>query len=300
MEKQKPEIPSFELIHNEQLVDFVIKMVHEGTNVHGYREDLPHRHNYYTVLWPIEMDGRHIIDYKEYAIKPNDVFFVSPEQVHQVFLGKKRQGILLLFTCSFLDRHFINKDFITNLGLFSEISDHPPISVSEKAAAALKQYTTEIYDAFNSNELFRFEKIGAYLKLFLIECNKFAPGETNKDNPQNAQSAKSILRKFKDMLEINFKTMRQVNDYASLLNISPDYLNTVIKSGVGKTAKELIQQRIVLESKRLGLHTELSTKEIAYNLGFEDPSHFSRFFKNNEGFSFAEFRLSIEKSMSGN
>jgi AraC-like DNA-binding protein len=205
-----------------------------------------------------------------------------------------------LFTCSFLDRHFINKDFITNLGLFSEISDHPPISVSEKAAAALKQYTTEIYDAFNSNELFRFEKIGAYLKLFLIECNKFAPGETNKDNPQNAQSAKSILRKFKDMLEINFKTMRQVNDYASLLNISPDYLNTVIKSGVGKTAKELIQQRIVLESKRLGLHTELSTKEIAYNLGFEDPSHFSRFFKNNEGFSFAEFRLSIEKSMSGN
>ncbi|NJO90517.1 MAG: AraC family transcriptional regulator [Chloroflexia bacterium] len=79
--------------------------------------------------------------------------------------------------------------------------------------------------------------------------------------------------------------------------MSPDYLNSVIKSGVGKTAKELIQQRIILESKRYGLHTQLTTKEIAYKLGFEDPSHFSRFFKTSEGISFAQFRLDVEKKL---
>jgi AraC-like DNA-binding protein len=281
---------------NGQIVDFAVKPVQDSSNAHGYKEEVPHRHNYYTVLWPIAMNGRHIIDYKEYTINTNDIFFVSPEQVHQVFLGENPHGILILFTCSFLDKYFINKDFISNLGLFSEISENPPIRIDKNSAEILKKYTDEIFLAHTTADNFKNEKISAYLKLFLIECNKFAPG-LQTDNTQAIQSSKLILRKFKELLELNFKTQKQVNDYADLLNISPDYLNTVIKSGVGKKAKELIQQRIVLEAKRLGLHTELSTKEIAYELGFDDPSHFSRFFKNAESQSFSDFRIFLEKSM---
>jgi AraC family transcriptional activator of pobA len=293
LEKQKVKIPSFELIHDGQPVDFIIKHTQVAQNIHGYNEEVPHRHNYFTILWPIEMKGRHIIDYKEYLIKPNDIFFVSPEQVHQVFLEEKCDGILLLFTYTFLDRHFINREFISNLGLFSEISENPPIHIDDNTASALKNMTDEIFKAFCSADNYKFERIGAYLKLFLIECNKFAP-VLNFDNPQTLQSAKSILRKFKDLLEIYFKTWRQVNNYAKELRISPDYLNTVIKTSIGKTAKEQIQQRIILESKRLGLHTKMSTKEIAYELGFDDPSHFSKFFKTCEGQNFSDFRQSID------
>ncbi len=74
-------------------------------------------------------------------------------------------------------------------------------------------------------------------------------------------------------------------DYATELNVTPDYLNRVIKSLTGKTAKEFIQARIITEAKRLLYFSEMSAKEIGYNLGFSEPANFSAFFKKNTGFS---------------
>jgi AraC family transcriptional regulator, transcriptional activator of pobA len=227
-------------------------------------------------------------------MQANDIFFVNPNQVHQILHNSNPKGIVILFACSFLDKNYIDINFISNLGLFSEICDNCPIRIDDKSAETLKQISENMMSNFNTNEPFRFDSIGAYLKLFLIECNKFAL-HAKTENTQAIQSSKSILIKFKDLLEKHFVEWHKVNEYAYQLNITPDYLNATIKSGIGKTAKELIQQRIVLESKRLGLHTELSTKEIAYQLGFEDPSHFSKFFKNEENQSFADFRTSLEK-----
>jgi len=101
------------------------------------------------------------------------------------------------------------------------------------------------------------------------------------------------------LLEKNYSQWHQVNTYAMQLNITPDYLNNVIKSSIGKTAKELIVQRIIMEAKRLGLHTVLSLKEIAFALGFEDPSHFSKFYKNETGQPFSDFRATIKSMAEG-
>ncbi len=296
MEQEKSKIPSYTLKHNGETVDFAIRSVEEVIKIFGVHTDIPHRHDYYTVLWSLNESGKHIIDYKEYEMRTNDIFFVKPGQVHQVVHASEAKGIVILFTCDFMEKNYININFITNLGLFAGIEESPPINVVEKSAKRLLNLTDLMREAFLTDEEFRFDSIGAYLKLFLIECNKYAPS-LDSDNTQTIQSAKSILRRFKDLLDKNFTKMKKVSEYADELSISPDYLNSVIKSGVGKTAKELIQQRIILESKRYGLHTQLSTKEIAYNLGFEDPSHFSRFFKNNEGISFAQFRAALEKEL---
>ncbi len=287
-------IPSYELLHNGEPVDFAIRSVDEVVKLFGPLNDVPHRHNYFTVLWSQNTSGIHRIDYKEYIMQANEIFFVTPNQVHQILHNDNPGGIVILFTCSFLDKNFIDMNFISNLGLFSEIGESPPIKIDDKTTKALMKISQDMIDTFESDKPFRFDSIGAYLKLFLIECNKFAH-HAKSDNTQTIQSSKSILRKFKDLLELHFIEWHKVNEYATQLNISPDYLNNAIKSGIGKTAKELIQQRIVLESKRLGLHTELSSKEIAYQLGFDDPSHFSRFFKNAENQSFADFRTSLEK-----
>jgi len=296
LEQENIQIPSYGLKHNGETVDFAIRSVKDVIAIFGQQTDIPHRHDYYTVLWSLNESGKHIIDYREYEMHANDVFFVRPGQVHQVKHSKNPDGIVILFTCDFMEKNYININFITNLGLFSDIAESPPIRIDEKSATRLNNLTSLMMEAFKTDEEFRFDSIGAYLKLFLIECNKFAPS-LKSDNTQTIQSAKSILRRFKDLLEKDFATLHKVGEYAEQLSISPDYLNSVIKSGIGKTAKELIQQRIILESKRYGLHTQLSTKEIAYKLGFDDPSHFSRFFKNNESISFAEFRSILEKEL---
>ncbi|MDA3906306.1 MAG: helix-turn-helix transcriptional regulator [Bacteroidales bacterium] len=290
-------IPAYELVHNNEDVSFAIRSIQDVMKMFGDNTDKPHMHNYYTVLWSHNNAGKHIIDYNEFDINPNDVFFVTPGQVHQVNHNENPEGVVILFTCDFLGRNNISKVFINNLNLFSEITNSPPIRIGDDSVNWMNDLVNKMSEAITNNDAYKFDIIGSYLKLFLIECNKYA--YTPKiENTQSIQSGKVIIQNFKSLLESNFVNMHKVSDYADQLNITSDYLNKVIKSTVGKTAKELIQQRLVLEAKRLGLHTELSTKEIAYRIGFEDPSHFSRFFKNNNGLSFTDFRSVLIEELS--
>jgi len=146
--------------------------------------------------------------------------------------------------------------------------------------------------AFHSDSDMRFESIGAYLKLFLIECNSHCslfPG----NNPQNIEVGKSLVRQFKEVVEKHYQTWHQVKDYAEVLNVTPNYLNEVIKSAIHISAKDYIQNRLMLEAKRMTIFTAKSNKEIGFDLGFEDPSHFSKFFKSNTGQSLQEFKETI-------
>lgn len=288
------EIPAIDLIHNNEIVDFAFRTMEEieakvtSQNI----KDVPHRHNYYTILWAKEACGQHFIDYKEYQIKSNKVFFVSPGQVHQVISNKGASGYVILFSQRFLQQNHINEDFIQNLGLFSDVYNVPPIYLDKEGVHNLAQLICEMEKVFNGDELYKLDKLGAYLKLFVIECNKYA-SSPNHDFSLMDKNSHHIIKRFKIELEKKFTQWHKVINYADVLNISPDYLNSVVKSAIGKSAKEYIQQRIITEAKRLGVHTQLSSKEIAFRLGFEDPSHFSRYFKNIEKISFSSFRKEL-------
>jgi AraC family transcriptional activator of pobA len=93
-----------------------------------------------------------------------------------------------------------------------------------------------------------------------------------------------------DMTEMNFATRRAVADYASALCLSPNYLNETVKTVLGAPTSYHIQQRIMLEAKRLAVYSNYTMKQVAYHLGFDDLAHFSKFFKNASGECFSEFR----------
>jgi AraC family transcriptional activator of pobA len=289
-------IPSLDLMHNNEKVSFAFRTMEEIFERNGNTPDVPHRHEYYTILWAKKVCGQHFIDYKEYLIRPNYIFFVNPGQVHQVITYGYPEGFVIMFTNEFLHQNHISEDFIANLGLFSCSSTTPPLQISDEAVARLNDTVENLKAAFHDTGLYRNEKLGAYLKLFLIECNKYAP-EPETDNTQILQSGRIILKNFRMLVEKNLNRWHKVSDYSEQLNITPDYLNNVIKTTIGKTAKEFIQERIILEAKRLGVHTQLTTKEIAYQLGFDDPSHFSKFFKNIEEQAFSDFRTILEKNI---
>ena len=99
-----------------------------------------------------------------------------------------------------------------------------------------------------------------------------------------------ILRDFKHLVDARYHQWHKVNDYAAEVHLSPKYLSQTVKQFTGKSAKEFIQDRLVLEAKRLLLHTDLSVKEVAYKIGFEEPLHFSAFFKKKAGVSPSSFR----------
>ena len=285
----KEKIYSLDLLDAGAPALFVMRTMEEiELRQEGIADD-PHRHNYYSIIWSFTATGKHIIDFHEYSIEPRAIFFVNPGQVHQVITDPGPKGLVILFTLEFLQKNSIHEEFISNLRLFRDSDETPPLPLDETVSNHLKTFADEMNKALKSPDEMKFEIIGAYLKLFLIECNK-ACSLFPESNTQNIEVGRSLVQRFKGLVEQHFSEWHQVQDYAKELNVSPGYLNEVISSAIQKPAKEYIQNRLILETKRLSLFTSKSNKEIGYELGFGDPSHFSKFFKTFTGNSIGEFR----------
>jgi AraC-like DNA-binding protein len=291
-ETEKYVIPSLDLTHQNEKVAFAFRTLEYIYDRTGGKPDVPHRHNYYTVLWTRQACGKHFIDYNEYNMEADMVFFVTPGQVHQVVTDARPSGVAIMFTCDFLLKNQISHNLITNLGLYAERSETPPMKVNRDVSNQLEMIVSQMALCFDNDQPYRQESIGAWLKLFLIECNKLVISNIGK-NPQTQQAGGQLLFDFKQLVEEKFQTWHKVSDYAVALAITPDYLNNVIKSTIGVTAKDFIQNRLVIEAKRMGIHTDLTSKEIAFSLGFDDPAHFSKFYKNITGSSFSDFRAEL-------
>ncbi|MEL7020281.1 MAG: helix-turn-helix transcriptional regulator, partial [Bacteroidota bacterium] len=134
---------------------------------------------------------------------------------------------------------------------------------------------------------------GAWLQLFLIYCSNSAKLNTDQIDEENPSIC--ILRDFKKLAEEKFKIWHKVSDYATELHISAKHLSKTLKNLTGKLAKDHIQDRLTLEAKRLLLHTNLSVKEVGYEIGFEEPLHFSSFFKKRVGIAPSKFRRGVNK-----
>ncbi len=285
----KEKIDSLDLLDEGAPASFVMRTMEEiDLRQEGIADD-PHRHNYYSIIWSFTATGKHIIDFHEYSIEPRTLFFVSPGQVHQVITDPGPKGLVILFTLEFLQKNSIQAEFISNLRLFRDCDETPPLPLNEMVSSRLMTFADAMSKALKSPDDMKFETIGAYLKLFLIECNRQCSLFPDS-NTQNLEVGRSLVQRFKGLVEEHFTGWHQVQDYARELNVSPGYLNEVISSSIHKPAKEYIQNRLILETKRLSLFTAKSIKEIGYDLGFDDPSHFSKFFKTFTGNSIGEFR----------
>ena len=116
------------------------------------------------------------------------------------------------------------------------------------------------------------------------------PTVVNMDYSQNR-----IVRQFKSLIDENFVNSTQVTQYADMLYVTPGHLNDLIKTVTGKTAKQIIDERRILEAKRLLFWGEHSVKEIAGRLNFEDDAYFNRFFKKHTGNTPALFQKTIRE-----
>lgn len=252
------------------------------------KADEPHRHNYYTVLIIKQAKGVHKIDFNTYEFSNNQIFFVAPGQVHQVVESEKPNGFAMTFSNQFLVENYIPLSFIHTLNLFQNYGQSPPLSPNNKQFEKIEQFAIQIFNLYSTNINMSCVSIGAFLKLLLIECNNINstnPIEMDIDNTGN-----NLIRSFKKAVENDYKKEHSTSYYADLLSITPDHLNRTFKIRTGATAKDYIQSRIITETKRLLYFTDLTGKEIAYEIGFNEPANFSAFFKKHTLLSPTTFR----------
>lgn len=288
-------VKTYQEVNSEkQNVNFGISKMEDIYTKRNGKVDEPHRHNYYTVLIINEAEGEHKIDFNTYILSKKQIFFVAPGQVHQVIEAEKSLGFAMTFSNHFLIKNSIPLSFIASLNLFQNYGQSPPLIPSQEQFEVIEKFTNQIFSLFNSNAEMKNLSIGAFLKLLLIECNNICainPIESDIDS-----SSDNLIRAFKSSVDNNYKNEHSTTYYATQLHITPDHLNRTVKTKIGKTAKEYIQARIVTEAKRLLYFTNLSNKEIGYELGFSEPANFSAFFKKHTQLSPSKFQKNEIKS----
>jgi AraC-like DNA-binding protein len=251
------------------------------------KTDKPHRHDFYTVLVIRSAQGTHKVDFNEYKLADQQIFFVAPGQVHQVVEKRASQGFVMTFAQEFLIENAINLSFIESLNLFNDYGHSPPLMPNTEQFQRVEHFTREIFALHESDAKMKEFSIGAFLKLFLIECNAIC--SVNPIESLSTTSDNSTLKEFKQLVNEHYRKAHGTSYYAELLHITPDHLNRVVKKAIGRTAKEYIQSRITIEAKRLLYFSDLSNKEISFELGFNEPANFSAFFKKCTGYAPSNF-----------
>ncbi len=285
---QPSSIPTYELIdHSNNKLLFNIRRMEDIYDQQKGNTDQPHRHDFYTIIFAKKASGIHLIDFNEYQLSDNLIFFVSPGQVHQIIEKEQSNGWVITFSREFLEENHIDYCFIEDINLFTDYGQSPPLPLDEREIDILNQYSHQMLTTLSSETKFKMSAIGALLKLFLITCNNICTLE--QKNPQQVHAGTTILKAYKNLVENHFSEWHKVHQYAEELHVTPDHLNRTIKLLIGKTAKEYLQSRIIIAAKRMLYFSDLTTKEISYELGFSEPSNFSNFFKKITGISPSQY-----------
>ncbi len=249
----------------------------------------PHRTNFYHVFLFDNCQPTHYVDFTPIKIEPYTLLFIDKDRVHQFDKLLNYQGQVLIFTEDFFCTTDNDTRFLRSSILFNDFADKPTIKLNkidfEKYTNICDSITEELSLPADNTKYILLKNL---LHNFLLLADREKRKQGFKELKKGADLDYTLL--FRDLLESNYLILKSVNDYAKLICISEKRLGQATAKVLGKSPKEVINDRILLETKRLLVHTNLSIKEIGQELGFEDPAYFVRFFKKNTDTTPVEFR----------
>lgn len=252
---------------------------------------VPHKHDYYYLIYISEGKGIHSIDFSTFDINGPMLFFLLPGQIHQI-KAKNIKGNIVIFMEEFLKSSvFENEIHISPF--FNRSSNKPYLKIPSTSSIGL--HFDNLQSEYDNNQILKDCKIRSILEIIFIDIIRMF----NKDKKQQPKQNKGIdykrINTLEQLVQKNYISERNVNFYAEKLNITPRHLNNILKDHVNKTISELLQERILTEAKRLLLFSDLSSSEIAWKLKFSTPSYFFKFFKSKTNSTPEEFKRQNSK-----
>ena len=251
----------------------------------GAIED-PMRRPHHQIVWITRGSGNFTIDLEKYSMADNTIYTIPPGRFHQLSPSGDTAGYVLSFNLDFL--------YLSIEGpgrpFFKEISaDLKQVNMLllKSHDPALQDLLENITREYETHLMLRLEILSGLFKIFLIYIKRLATTIRHEEASSNKMR---LFNNFLAKLDKQFKTMKQVAEYANELSVTPSYLTDVVKKVTGYSASYHIQQRMVQEAKRLAMYSDANMKMVAYSLGFDDLSHFSKFFKHGAGMNFSEFK----------
>ena len=267
--------------------DFMIKSLQELLNGKNMVHEL-HRHDFFFFLALKKGTGNHEIDFVNYDVTDYTIFIIRPGQVHKLDLDSNCEGYMIQFNTEFY--YSIQKELNSLLQKASAINYY---QLKKDDFLKLNLLLTSIFTEYKNKAVAYKEVIKSNLNILFIELIRLK-NTNNKTLNTKDLYIQERLEEFLHSLETNIIKIKQVSQYADMLNLSNYQLNTITKQTLGKTASQLINEQIILESKRYLLASSNQINQIAYHLGYEDVSYFIRFFKKHTGYSPEAFRKKLK------
>lgn len=251
-----------------------------------------HCHNFYSIFWFNSGEGTHIVDFDEYEIEQGTVFFLSPKPIHTYRNLSNVDGIAMCFPEDFLLK--IDKELQGRIKtkMFYPANGFAHCKISEAAKEKMMPIVKLMQEASAlqyEDKSLQASYFASLLSLLLIDMIRLGEWGDSSFSSVSSDSFQ-VYAKFVQMVEDNYIEHHAVKDYIEKLGVSQTTLNLYTQQYAKTTPLKIINNRIILEAKRLLCYSTTRTKQIAFYLGFKDDSYFVKLFKRNVGMSPVEFR----------
>ena len=253
-------------------------------------DGVPHVHTFYEILWFQEGTGSHFVDFQEYPIRPGTIFFLTPGQVHRFDGRNDYKGVAIKLCTDIMQSRGEDSDLFVKYDLFYTFDTTPYYIIDDDTSVQLQVLVDSMEEELKTGkDIGHIDMLRSLLKIFLIKVHRYGlkEGQLQLDG---LKPAHLLFVQFRRMLEKDFATKHTVQEYADGLNVAVRTLNKCVNESSGRSPLAFITERIMLEAKRQVRYSNLMIKEIAYNLGFEDPSYFVKLFKRQTGMLPSDFR----------
>lgn len=280
-------IPKYSLEQDKNTGSRIFRISKLEGGVSTLRSDflIPHRKDYYFLVFVKQGRSRHWIDMTPYTLKNDTFYFTVPHQVHLKEEAAALSATSISFTAEFLALE--GNGFLKQLPVIQNPHNGHELNLSKEDVVFLEDLLDKIYAEYLSTNNWQHGMLMAYIQVLLIYLSRLY---TEQFSSPEKSSDRLLLKKYLSKIEESYTELHDVTAYADILNISAGHLSEVVKEQSGKPAITHIHERLILEAKRLLFHTEQSIKEIAFQLGFEDASYFNRFFKRLAKHTPVEYR----------
>lgn len=248
---------------------------------------IPHRAEFYHIFWVQKGTAEYLIDFEPVKVKANSFLFVNKDRVQAFDTRSRHDGKLLLFTDNFFGKTEDDARYLHSTILFNDLLNNPVIDIQSSPSLQVIFNAIET-ELTKDNDAYHYNLLHNLLHNLLLLAERERRKQGFKEIAKGADLDYTVL--FRDLLATQFKTLKSVSGYASQMNVSEKRLTNATTKTMGKSPKTIIDERVMLEAKRLLIHTNLSIKEIGYNLGFKEPTNFIKYFRKHTEKTPIEFK----------
>lgn len=245
-----------------------------------------HVHSFYEILWFQDGRGAHTVDFMEYEVQPGTIFFLSPGQIHHFDKTDGYKGVAIKMCTDMMKE----MKLFLKYNSFHTHDSTPYFTIDGDTSKALTQILEVMErESHNHKEFGNREILNSLLCIFLAFTQRHGSRATGKDLDSLKPSHQLFIR-FRELVEQEYTKLHTVQEYADRLHVAIRTLHKSVNECSNKSPLSFINGRIILEAKRLVRYSNLMIKEIASELGYEDPSYFVKFFKRQTGHLPSYFR----------